>query len=181
MASLWRGYTRLVERFPWGSQIGQTGVLCATGDVIAQLVVERKSWSEFKFSRVGRFFIMGTCVVAPCLRSWYMVLERMVVYKGGKAALAKMLLDQSLFAPAFLAVFVSCAGKLQGNSFKEIRCKLDKDYVNIVTTNWKIWPAAQVLNFYLVPFQHRVLFVNVVALFWNTYLASMTNSHEDSS
>ena len=38
MASLWRTYSRLVDRFPWGSQILQTGVLCAAGDVIAQVL-----------------------------------------------------------------------------------------------------------------------------------------------
>ena len=38
----WRAYTRLVERFPWGSQMLQSGLLCATGDLIAQLGIERK-------------------------------------------------------------------------------------------------------------------------------------------
>ena len=42
MASLWRAYSRLVDKFPWGSQILQTGVLCASGDVIAQV----GRWSE---------------------------------------------------------------------------------------------------------------------------------------
>ena len=38
----WRAYTRLVEKFPWGSQMVQSGLLCATGDLIAQLGIERK-------------------------------------------------------------------------------------------------------------------------------------------
>ena len=42
MAGLWRSYSKLVERFPWGTNILQTGVLCATGDVIAQFAVERR-------------------------------------------------------------------------------------------------------------------------------------------
>ena len=37
MASLWRAYSRLVDKYPWRSQILQTGVLCAAGDVIAQV------------------------------------------------------------------------------------------------------------------------------------------------
>ena len=37
MAGLWRAYSRFVDKFPWGSQILQTGVLCASGDVIAQV------------------------------------------------------------------------------------------------------------------------------------------------
>ena len=53
MAGLWRRYSKLVERFPWGTNILQTGVLCATGDVIAQFAVERRA---LKVGRVGRVF-----------------------------------------------------------------------------------------------------------------------------
>ena len=53
MAGLWRRYSKLVERFPWGTNILQTGVLCATGDVIAQFAVERRA---LKVGKVGRVF-----------------------------------------------------------------------------------------------------------------------------
>eukprot|EP00092_Neocalanus_flemingeri_P000357 GFUD01000379.1.p1 GENE.GFUD01000379.1~~GFUD01000379.1.p1 ORF type:complete len:183 (-),score=49.43 GFUD01000379.1:64-612(-) len=175
MAGLWRAYTKFVDKFPWGSQILQTGVLCASGDVIAQVVVERKKLEDFEMARVGRFFIMGSCVVAPCIRSWYLVLEKIVKFQGTKAAISKMALDQAFFAPCFLVVFVTAASALQGLSFKDIKKNLDANYVDIVLTNWKIWPATQMMNFYFVPFQHRILVVNIVALFWNTYLASKTN------
>ena len=43
MSALWRWYSRIVDKYPWGSQIVQTGVLCAAGDVIAQ--VQGGQWS----------------------------------------------------------------------------------------------------------------------------------------
>ena len=67
---------------------------------------------------MGRYFLMGSCVVAPCIRSWYLLLERTVTWPGPTAAAAKMLLDQTLFAPAFLAVFITAASTLQGLSLK---------------------------------------------------------------
>ena len=67
---------------------------------------------------MGRYFLMGSCVVAPCIRSWYLLLERTVTRPGPTAAAAKMLLDQTLFAPAFLAVFITAASTLQGLSLK---------------------------------------------------------------
>jgi len=175
MSKVWKAYTRFVDKYPWGSQILQTGVLCASGDVIAQVAVERKKLKDFEIARVGRFFLMGTCVVAPCIRSWYMVLEKIVKLQGTKAAFSKMALDQAFFAPSFLVVFVTAASTLQGLSLQDIKKNLTDNYVDIVLTNWKIWPATQMLNFYLVPVQHRILMVNIVALFWNTYLASKTN------
>ena len=43
-----RAYNKFVDRYPWGSQIRQTGILCASGDVIAQVVVERKKIQEMR-------------------------------------------------------------------------------------------------------------------------------------
>merc|ERR1712029_904772 len=146
------------------------------GDVIAQVAVEKKSADQFELSRVGRFFIMGSCVVCPCVRSWYLVLEKIVKLQGTRGALTKMVLDQGLFAPSFLCVFVTAASTLQGLPLSEIRKSLETNYIDIVTTNWKIWPATQLANFYFVPFKHRLLVVNIVALFWNTYLAYKTNA-----
>ena len=37
---------------------------------------------EFELARTGRFFIMGTCVVAPCIRTWYLFMEKVVKFQG---------------------------------------------------------------------------------------------------
>ena len=42
-------------------------------------------------------------------------------------------------------------------------------------TNYKILLFAQTLNFTFVPIQHRVGFVQIVAIFWNAYLSWMAN------
>ena len=51
---------------------------------------------------------------------------------------------------------------------------LQECYVQALT-NYKIWLLAQILNFRLVPIQHRVGFVQIVAIFWNAYLSWMVN------
>ena len=43
----------------------------------------------------------------------------------------------------------------------------------------KVWTVAQAVNFQLVPLDYRVLFGNVVALWWNIYL-SLVNAHSTS-
>jgi len=175
MSGAWRAYARLVERFPWGSQIAQTGVLVATGDVLAQLVVERKSFRKIESRRVMRFFLMGTFFVAPCVRSWFLVLERAIPLSCCKGSLAKMVLDQGLYAPCYIIMFISTVGVLQGLGKEDIKDKLKEEYVNIMKANYAIWPAAQFLNLYFVPFQHRILMVNFIGLFWRTFLATRTN------
>lgn len=57
----------------------------------------------------------------------------------------------------------------------EIKEMLQERYIETMITNYKIWPLAQVINFTFVPIQHRVGFVQLVAIFWNAYLSWMAN------
>ena len=84
-----------------------------------------------------------------------------------------MLLDQSLFAPVMICFFFSVSETLAGKRPHEIKEMLQERYVQTVITNYKIWPLAQTLNFTFVPIQHRVGFVQIVAIFWNAYLSWM--------
>lgn len=42
--------------------------------------------------------------------------------------------------------------------------KLKSSYSTALKKNWTVWPAVQLVNFKLVPLEHRVLVVNVVSL-----------------
>jgi protein Mpv17 len=87
--------------------------------------------------------------------------------------LARVALDQGVFAPVFIGVFLSSMATLEGNSVKE---KLDKNYTTALTSNYMLWPFAQAINFKVVPLEHRVLFVNVISIGWNCYLSYLNSS-----
>lgn len=72
----------------------------------------------------------------------------------------KVLMDQALFAPSFLCVFVAAVSTLQvtvmstlsimstvskptmqGLGLEDIRRNLAANYTDVVLTNWKVWPA----------------------------------------
>ena len=122
-----------------------------------------------------RFFLMGTCFVAPLVRFWFLVLERAVPVQTRCGPVLKMVLDQGMYAPCYYVMFISSVGVQQGLGKDDIKEKLREEYVNIMKANYTVWPAVQILNFTLVPFQHRLLTVNIVGLFWRTFLASRTN------
>jgi protein Mpv17 len=56
-----------------------------------------------------------------------------------------------------------------------IRERLGKTYVTGIKSNLMVWPWVQIANFSVVPLEHRVLVVNVVALGWNCYLSYLNN------
>ncbi|XP_076456859.1 mitochondrial inner membrane protein Mpv17-like [Babylonia areolata] len=177
MATLWRGYLRLLAKYPLATMCSTTGTLMAAGDGISQLCIERCPVKNYDIPRSGRFFVLGFFALGPMLRFWYLALDKM--YSGTKMAALKMVVtDQTVGAPVVLFTFVTGMGVLRGESRDEIMKKVHRDYFTILINNYKIWPAAQAINFFFMPLQHRVLFVNFVALGWNTFLAWITEGKE---
>ena len=146
-----------------------SGILCASGDYLAQTFVEKNEKHDFK--RTAKFFFMGACFIGPGLRAWYGILERNVTGSVKTIALKKMVIDQTLLAPFFVATFFCLSDGLGGKSISDMRVNLQENYLNTMKVNYYVWPAVQLCNFYFVPLSHRVLVANVVALFWNTFLA----------
>ena len=150
-----------------------SGVLVAAGDVITQQFVEQRG-TNHDFRRTARMGVVGL-IIGPILRSWYLTLEKIVPGAAKAAGFKKMLLDQSLFAPLMVGFFFGISETLAGKKPREIKDTLQERYVQTLITNYKIWPLAQTLNFTFIPIQHRVGFVQIVAIFWNAYLSWMAN------
>nr|XP_022289368.1 protein sym-1-like isoform X1 [Crassostrea virginica] len=177
MARLLQSYLRILEKHPLVTMSCTTGTLMATGDAISQLVVERTK--KFDFVRNGRFLVFGVFIGGPMFRGWYFSIDK-VFGKTKYAPMKMMIADQGVFAPVFLPFFLFTMGIMRQDPVHEIKNKIKKDYYDVITTNWKIWPAAQIINFTFVPLQHRIMVVNIVSIGWNCYMAWISEKeHED--
>lgn len=156
------------------TQAVQAGTLMALGDQIAQNVIERRQLRELDFIRTAQFGGIGFFIGGPATRTWYGILDRYIGSKGGIIVIKKVICDQMLFAPAFIAVLLTVIGVLQGNDIEGLKAKLKSEYPDILSNNYKLWPMVQLVNFYLTPLQYQVLVVQSVALLWNTYISYRT-------
>ncbi len=107
---------------------------------------------------------MFPAVFGPAASKWFGFLQKKVQLGPGRAnaeIAARVGLDQCVFAPAHLLVFLTTMSVMEG---RDPRAKLDAAYMSTLRANWLLWPWVQALNFKLVPLQHRLMVVNVVAL-----------------
>lgn len=102
-------------------------------------------------------------IFGPAAVGWYKVLERYVVVKNSKniQMLARVALDQLLFAPVGTACFFASMAVMEGGDPKK---KLNDNWWIALRANWNIWPAVQVVNFRFVPLDLRIVVANVVSV-----------------
>ncbi len=171
LGNIWRGYTRLLEKYPWRTQAANTCLLMGTGDFIAQAAIERRKAINYDRLRTMRFLGVGFVVFGPGMHLWYSSLDKFIKGSRNSVVLRKVFMDQGLFLPFYLATFIALMGALRRENVPEIKHKLHRDYKPMLLASYSLWPAVQLINFYLIPNSHRVLVINFVGLLWNTYIA----------
>jgi protein Mpv17 len=196
----WRSYLTALEKRPLRTTALTTGVLMGSGDLIAQLLLERrqfipprwKQWrpsssmtnnghmeltqsltgvQSFDYLRTGRFLAVGLCAAGPAMFVWYRYLDRLVRGTGMSVAIRKTAADQLGFLPIYLGSFVGLIAALRGDAPADIARLLRRDMGPMLAASYVVWPVVQIVNFRFVPLRHRVLLINVVCLFWNTYIS----------
>ena len=114
----------------------------------------------------------------PVLHTWFKFLDRKFVGKSLLEPLKKVVVDQSLMAPSLNTSLLVLLEVMQRKKWSDIEEKLKCSLPSILVTQYKLWPAVQLINFYLVPLHRRLLVVVIVAFFWNIYLANALQSSE---
>ncbi|OAQ98812.1 hypothetical protein LLEC1_01923 [Akanthomyces lecanii] len=180
VVSLLRWYNGRLAARPLLTQSITTAVLFATGDITAQQLVDQRGLEKHDFARTGRMALYGgesapvnnvaqKVVFGPAATTWFNFLARRVTFTNKRVeTLARVFIDQSVFAPTMIGVFLGSMATMEGASPKE---RLQKTWWPALQTNWMVWPFVQTINFAFLPLQYRVLFANVISIGWNSYLS----------
>ncbi|KAI9120334.1 hypothetical protein K1719_007367 [Acacia pycnantha] len=166
--SLFSWYMALLGKYPISVKALTSALLTLIGDLTCQLVIDQVPSLDGK--RTFLFTLLGFVLVGPTLHLWYLYLSKLVTLPGASGAFLRLLLDQFLFAPTFIGVFLSTLLTLEGKPSQVIP-KLQQEWFSAVLANWQLWIPFQFLNFRFVPQQFQVLAANVVSLIWNVILS----------
>ncbi|KAK1431482.1 hypothetical protein QVD17_07941 [Tagetes erecta] len=161
-------YLSLLEKHPVWTKAITSALLTFIGDLICQVLIDKVPSLDLK--RVSLFTFLGMALVGPTLHFWYLYLSKLVTMTGSAGAFVRLLIDQFIFAPTFIAVFLSTLVTLEGRP-AQVLPKLQQEWVSSVIVNWQLWIPFQFLNFRFVPQQFQVLAANFVSLIWNVILS----------
>ncbi|KIY69644.1 hypothetical protein CYLTODRAFT_452393 [Cylindrobasidium torrendii FP15055 ss-10] len=168
------------------------GVLNALGDVVAQVYqnvdATRRRRSDkvyaYDVTRTMRFFCFGVAM-SPLIGRWNTFLERRFPLRALNSnrvllrpLLKRVACDQLIVAPLGLVAFLGSMSIMEGRNLAQTQEKFRDLYSTALIANWKVWPAAQLVNFRFMPLPYRVPFQSTCGVFWTLYL-SVINSVED--
>ncbi|XP_047552904.1 peroxisomal membrane protein 2 isoform X1 [Lutra lutra] len=169
-------YLRLLRLYPVLTKAATSGILSALGNFLAQMI--EKKWEKENCSQKLdvsgplRYAIYGFFFTGP-LSHFYLFMEHWIPSEVPLAGVKRLLLDRLLFAPAFLLLFFLIMSFLEGKDAAAVAVQIRRRFWPALCVSWQVWTPAQFVNINYVPLQFRVLFANLVSLFWYMNLASL--------
>lgn len=160
-------YRRLLHERPFITNVLTSSAFMAVGDVTSQCILQDKRSLDWR--QTARFALAGLIFVGPVVRGCLVTIERLFGPTTNVRVLAKkVLLDQVVIAPCFIAANISVITLLKERSLDRVKRELNHSYLGILKLNYTFWPFVSVANFYFIPMAYRVVFASSAALLWNT-------------
>ncbi|GMH43696.1 hypothetical protein BSKO_11618 [Bryopsis sp. KO-2023] len=172
----WSHYRSSLKRAPLLTKSITSFVGFGVGDIIAQVACGGGK-KKFDLKRTAHLAIFGGALAGPIAHYWFCALDQRIMAHNPKhpvAIITKATLDQIIMAPLGNCIFYTAMCTMRGvpgQSMAEIEEKL----VPTVLSSYKLWPAAHLINFALIPSHMRVLYINIVSIFWAGMLSTISN------
>ncbi|KAM3610891.1 uncharacterized protein V6R79_010250 [Siganus canaliculatus] len=172
-------YLLLLKKYPILTKSVTSGILSALGNLLSQILEGRKKAkkgapvSAIDTAGALRYAIYGLLITGPVSHYFYQLMEAWIPSTDPYCIIKRLTLDRLFFAPGFLLLFYFVMNILEAKGWDDFEKKMRGSYWAALKMNWKVWTPFQFININFVPVQFRVLFANMIALFWYAYLASV--------
>lgn len=183
----YQSYSNALEKRPLMTKSITTGIIQGIGDVLSQLIESKNAGiifaTNFSLRRVVSFMVAGWFFVGPFVHHWYEFLwkigkwqEQKYGTSKTKQTLTQVLVDQTIgvamFFPLYFYIYELSEAivGLRKPLWLTATKKIQKEMMQVLVTQYEVWPLFTYVNFAFVPQNLRVLFGDIVAVFWNAYL-----------
>jgi hypothetical protein len=173
----WTWYKIMLGQHPLLTKsVTSSGFMIASDAICQKLTMgaqnpKNDSKPNLDFGRMAQVAITGLTWSGPVTHAWYGLLEKIVKIQDPMLGLfARIILDAIIFSPVTVAGYFTWRSMLEGTGLQGTRHKLRKQFGSTVLGAWKFWPAANIINFGMIPLEYRVLYMNVLSIFWTGYL-----------
>lgn len=169
-------YSRLLEVHPIKTKSLTTFIIFAFGDVLCQklessLEKDPARKQKFNYIRTLRQATFGL-VITPYLHWQFSILIPRLFPAGSSLPVLKSVCwDQTVNAVLINSFFFLFIGVISNEGVTKSCDNLRNLIWPTLIANWKLWPLAQTVNFLFVPIPFRVLWINIVCMFWSSYLS----------
>ncbi|XP_071369721.1 peroxisomal membrane protein 2 [Centroberyx affinis] len=172
-------YLVLLKKYPILTKSVTSAILSALGNLLSQILEAKHKAKngapvkEIDTAGATRYAIYGLFITGPVSHYFYQLMEVWMPSTDPYCIVKRLLLDRLVFAPGFLLIFYFVMNILEAKGWQDFEKKMRSSYWTALKMNWKVWTPFQFININFVPVQFRVLFANMVALFWYAYLSSV--------
>jgi len=88
-----------------------------------------------------------------------------------RSLLISVVVEQLTFGPWNNFLFMLYMGLvIEGRPWHLVKNKLKRDYLLVQLNAWRVWPLVSVINYCYMPLHLRVLFNNLAAVCWRTFV-----------
>jgi len=178
----WAWYKTMLVTQPLVTKSLTSSCIMSFSDVMCQKVVSKadpeKRPLKLDSTRVLHVAITGAVWSGPITHYWYILLEKMygVIAKVTNiqepviGLMVKLILDSIIFSSVTITGYFTMRSILEGTGLAGAKEKLTSRFFSTLFGAWKFWPMANAVNFWFVPLYLRVLYMNILSVFWTGWL-----------
>lgn len=174
----WQRYLYQLNKRPLRTKALTAAGIAALSDIIAQRVLTGGYRSGRRTVAVALY---GLIYTGPAAHYWQKFVQWAFCTCGkgsncncssdALTVFKKVLVDQVTYGPVCNVMFLCFTGMiLEARPWSDVGTKVFRNYPAVQLNAWRLWPLASLINFKFVPIKLRVLFINLVALVWSTFL-----------
>jgi hypothetical protein len=147
-----------------------SGLIMGTGDVICQTIVNKQ---ELDIMRTCRFALAGFTIHAPFWSYGFKLIDRVPLHyikSNIGQAFTRSIITQTL-SPIYFPLLYTYIGWMEGIPLAEMFEKKGPHIIQTLKTGIIFWPIVNIINFMYIKAIHRVHYVTLMGVGWNTILS----------